>query len=137
MTKNTAYARSIQDRRQAGAAVLSLLIGVAMIGLFAPAQADCMRDYKGRVVCDRGQCARNSHGLVYCSRYEDGTAVRTRYGEIVCAKGECVRNRQGEIVCSARLGGAAMKDRLGKVTCEGGCEKASLRMCGNNSAGLE
>lgn len=110
-----------------------LLAAIILFGSFSPARADCMRDWKGRVVCGQGQCARNSHGEVYCSRYEDGAAIKNRYGEVVCGKGECVRTIKGDIVCSARAGGAALKSSRGQVRCEGGCEWASVRFCEQNN----
>ena len=110
-----------------------LLAGVSLVSLSAPVQADCMRDLKGRVICDRGQCVSDLHGMVYCSRYEDGAALMTRHGKVVCGKGQCVTTLKGDIICAAQPGGAAMTDLYGKVTCEGGCEGASLTLCGQNS----
>ncbi len=92
-----------------------------------------MHDLKGRVICDRGQCVSDRHGMVYCSRYEDGAALITLHGKVVCGKGQCVTTLKGDIICAARPGGAAMADLHGKVTCEGGCERASLTLCGKNS----
>ena len=132
-TLPTTTARSKIDKRHAVMAFCALLTGVIFFGSFAPVQADCKRDWKGRIICDRGQCVSDLHGVVYCSRYEDGAALTTLYGEVVCGKGECVTTLKGDIICSARPGGAAMKDLYGKVTCEGGCERASLRLCGQNS----
>jgi hypothetical protein len=129
----TATARSKVDKRHSVKAFCALLAGVVVYASSAPVLADCMRDLKGRVICDRGQCIRDFHGMVYCSRYEDGAVLKTRYGEVVCGKGECVTTIKGDIICSARPGGAAMKDLYGEVTCEGGCERASLRLCGQNS----
>lgn len=92
-----------------------------------------MRDIEGKVICDRGRCTRNLHGEVYCSRYEDGSAIRNRDGDIVCSKGTCVFTIKGDIICSSRPGGAAMKDLEGNVTCERSCERASTSLCGNRS----
>lgn len=89
-----------------------------------------MRDIRGRIVCDRGQCATDLHGAVFCSRYEDGAALKTLKGEVVCGKGACLTTIEGEIVCSARPGGAAMMDLRGEVVCEGGCEPGSASFCG-------
>ena len=119
--------------RCAAKSFCALLAGVILLGLFTSARADCMRDLKGRVICDRGQCASNSHGEVYCSRYKDGAAVKDRFGKVFCAKGACVTTIKGDIICSARPGGAAMQDLRGRVTCEGRCERASVGLCGNNS----
>ena len=132
-TLQTASGRSKVSKRHVLKALCALLAGVVMFASSAPVHADCMKDRKGRVICDRGECVRDSHGQVYCSRYEDGAAIKTRYGEVVCGKGECVITIEGDIICSARPGGAAMKDLYGKVTCEGGCERASLRLCGQSS----
>jgi hypothetical protein len=129
----TTIARSKVDKRHAVMAFCALLTGVVMFASSGSALADCMRDLKGRVVCGQGQCVRDLHGVVYCSRYKDGAALITLYGEVVCGKGECVTTIEGDIICSARPGGAAMSDLYGKVTCEGGCERASLRLCGQNS----
>jgi len=43
-----------------------------------PAFADCLRDRKGKVICDRGACLRDSRGRVFCSAYEDGAVVKDR-----------------------------------------------------------
>lgn len=136
-TPPSTTARSNVDKRRTVMAFSTLLTGVILFGSFAPVQAECMRDWKGRVICDRGQCVSDLHGVVYCSRYEDGAALKTLYGEVVCSKGECVTTLKGDIICSARPGGAAMKDLYGKVTCEGGCERASLSLCGQNSGALQ
>jgi len=125
-------ARHRRARPALGAAAAGLLLAA---GLPAPAVADCMRDRDGQVVCDRGQCVRDRYGWVYCSAFEDGSALTTRTGEVVCARGQCVITLEGEIICSARPGGAAMKDIYGRVTCEGGCERASMALCGERSAG--
>ena len=111
-----------------------LLASLALLSTLTSAQADCLRDRTGQVICDRGQCARSSHGAVRCSRFEDGAALRDRYGDVVCGKGSCVKTRTGVILCAKRPGGAAAADRYGDVTCEGGCEDASARFCGPNDA---
>lgn len=122
-----------QRNRWGAVKILGLLLaGVILLSPVAPAQADCMRDLKGRVVCDRGQCAVDSHGVVHCSRYKDGAAILNLYGQVVCGKGQCVTTLKGDIICAARPGGAAMQDWRGKVTCEGGCERASAKLCGPN-----
>jgi hypothetical protein len=110
-----------------------LAFAAVLFGSPGPAQADCMTDIEGRVICDRGQCMRNIHGEVYCSRYKDGAAMLDGHGGIVCGKGDCVVTIEGDIICSARPGGAAMMDLYGKVTCEGGCERASVSLCGSRS----
>lgn len=126
----TAAAQAKAGRRFAATALYALMVGAVLFGSSTPALADCMRDRMGRVVCDRGPCARDSHGQVYCSAYEDGTAIRNRFGDVVCGKGACVTTLEGKIICAARPGGAAMRDSRGRVTCEGGCELASPALCG-------
>ena len=53
-----------------------LLAGIVLFGSVAPAHADCMRDLKGRVVCDRGQCVSDRHGVHCWIPVEERLAIR-------------------------------------------------------------
>ena len=112
-------------------AIRIVLISVAVLslGVSADAVADCLRDRSGDVVCGSGQCMRTSRGEVYCSRYKDGGAAKTRFGDVFCGKGQCTRTRRGEVICSTQVGGAVAKNIKGEVRCTGRCERGSAAMC--------
>ncbi len=101
----------------------------------AQALADCQKNYKGEVICGRGDCQRDRYGNVACSAYRDGAAVRSRTGEIVCGKGRCIATSDGEVYCSTVPGGAVVKDRFGEPRCEGSCEAATVENCVAEPAG--
>jgi hypothetical protein len=92
------------------------------------ANANCIRDQDGRVVCGGGQCERDSHGKVYCAQ-PGGGAMKGRYGEVQCGVGYCARNRDGEVWCSRRRGGGAALDSYGEVKCLDGCHRGSAERC--------
>ena len=59
---------------------------VAVVGLILAsgmANADCMKNGKGEVVCGKGECQRDRRGVVLCSAFRKGSAVRTSDGKIV------------------------------------------------------
>lgn len=112
-----------------------MLFILALVAGPASAGADCMKNRESQVICGRGQCGRTQEGKVFCSRYEDGTVVRTRYGRVLCGKGKCVTTSDGEVFCSTVEGGSALKDLNGNVRCEGECEPGSMHLCESNPAG--
>ena len=63
--------------------------GLLMIAFLmtASASADCTKDLRGEVYCGAGQCMADRDGIVWCSRYDDGDAVRTE-GQVLCGKGQ-------------------------------------------------
>jgi len=88
-----------------------------------------MRDMFGTVVCGKGECAKDVHGIVYCSKYRNGGATRDLLSPVVCGKGKCIKSPSGIIYCSRVEGGWVKIDSQGRVVCEGGCERASSSMC--------
>jgi hypothetical protein len=110
---------------------LNVLIRLAlplMLLALSSAEANCIRDQDGRVVCGGGQCERDSHGRVYCAQ-PGGGAMKGRYGQVLCGIGYCARNRDGEVWCSTRRGGGAAVDSYGRVKCLDGCHPASSDYC--------
>ena len=99
------------------------------------ADADCMKNSGGEVICGKGECQRDRSGRVRCSMYHDGGAVRDRHGEILCGRGECVTTSRGEVYCSTVWRGAAEVDRYGVPRCEDRCEPASPDYCEAKPAG--
>ena len=97
--------------------------------------ADCMKDRSGDVICGKGECLHDRYGVVYCSAFRKGSAIRTSFGNIVCGKGHCVKDRYGEVFCSTEPEGDAVKNRYGEPRCEGLCERASADYCEMTSAG--
>lgn len=110
---------------------MKYLITLSLLSILfaAPgANANCIRDQDGRVVCGGGQCERDRYGKVYCAQ-PGGGAMKDRYGEVVCGIGYCARNRDGEVLCSVRPGGGAALDSYGQVKCLDGCHRATAERC--------
>jgi hypothetical protein len=108
------------------------------MALLMPAitSADCIKDLRGEVYCGAGGCKADRNGIVWCSRYLDGDAVRTE-GQVLCGKGRCAKDREGQVYCSSEVGGAVLKDSRGRVRCYGQCEPATAENCENTRADSE
>jgi hypothetical protein len=92
----------------------------------------CLADRHGVVICGRGDCAKDTAGKVFCSKYLFGGARVDQHGNVVCGKGQCLAGTKfKEHFCSAVESGGADVDRFGVVKCYGGCEPASALMCEN------
>ena len=108
------------------------LVIIAVTGLTlaaGAANADCMKNLNGEVICGKGECRRDLRGMVFCSAFRRGSAVRASDGMILCGKGDCVRTSSAEVYCSTVEEGTAVKDRYGHPRCEGRCEPASVDYC--------
>jgi hypothetical protein len=79
------------------------------------------------------RCAKDSLGMVYCSKNPGGSAMQDSLGMVVCGKGECDKGSLGMIECSREAGGGAIRGNLGMVECTGGCESASSSNCVSGS----
>ena len=112
-------------------------IAVALLGftLVSSADAACLKDAKGEVICGAGPCARDQRGDVYCASLRFGSAFRTRDGWISCGTGQCTATRDGNYVCSDVEGGCRGQAGGGTVRCEGNCEYASWQFCERVPAG--
>jgi hypothetical protein len=110
-----------------GAAALTIAFGVAT--------ADCMQNRNGDLICGKGECQRDRKGMVVCSAFRNGSAIRTIDGRILCGKGACVKTFQGEVFCSTVEEGFADKDMHGVPRCEGQCEPAAVDYCEAKPAG--
>ncbi len=75
------------------------------------------------------ECAANSVGTVYCSKYTNGGATTNGVGTVVCGRGQCRRNSVGSVKCSRVEGGGAAVNSVGMVKCVGGCEPGQNIMC--------
>ena len=102
--------------------------------LASSASADCAKDLRGEVYCGGGRCLADREGSVWCSRFYQGDAVRTRDGKVLCGKGRCARNLRGQIFCSSEVGGAVLLDSEGRVRCYGRCEQAASEWCEHTAA---
>ena len=91
--------------------------------------ADCAADLYGEMVCGMGQCQRDQYGTVFCSRFNNGGALRDSYGAVYCGIGDCARDQYGKVYCSKVVGGGAARDRNGEVKCAGGCEPGRIENC--------
>ena len=93
--------------------MLKGLIAVALLAfmLVPGADAACLKDAKGEVICGAGQCARDQRGDVYCASLRFGSAFRTRDGWISCGTGQCTATRDGNYVCSDVEGGVPWSSR--------------------------
>ena len=112
--------------------VVAMLVGFA---LFSQAEAACLKDQRGEIICGAGPCGRDQRGDVYCAQLRFGSAFRTREGWIYCGKGQCMTNRQGQYICSDVEGGAVVKQSDGTIRCEGACEYATYELCERLPAG--
>ena len=74
-------------------------------------------------------CAPDSIGTVYCSKYSGGGAEANSIGTVYCGKGQCKSDSIGTVYCSKTPGGGAGVDSIGTVRCVGGCERGSRTMC--------
>jgi hypothetical protein len=108
---------------------------VALTITFGVATADCMQNRKGDLICGKGQCQRDRKGMVLCSAFHNGSAVRTIDGRILCGKGACVKTLKGQVFCSSVEEGFADKDMHGVPRCEGQCEPAVVDYCEAKPAG--
>ncbi len=108
------------------------IIALTIIGFAA--SADCTTDAYGKVYCGGGRCSRDQNGAVWCSRFYQGGAQKTRDGRVLCGKGQCAKSIRGEIFCSSVVGGAVLKDSKGRVRCAGQCERATSEHCENTRA---
>jgi len=115
------------------------LAGICLFGMMSLIQpitsADCLKDRYGEIYCGAGRCLTDSEGIVWCSRYYDGDAVRTSEGQVLCGKGQCTKRSDGSVFCSTEIGGAVLVDSAGNARCYGQCEPASVMMCENTRAG--
>lgn len=93
------------------------------------AYADCAADLYGEMVCGMGKCKRDQYGNVFCSRFNNGGALRDGYGTVYCGIGDCARDQYSKVYCSKVVGGGAARDRYGKVKCAGGCEPGHIENC--------
>lgn len=99
------------------------------------ANADCMMNRDGDVMCGRGECQRDRFGAVLCSAFRNGSALRMSNGRIICGKGQCAKTVAGEVFCSIVVEGSVLKDMHGVIHCEGQCERASVDYCEATPAG--
>jgi len=74
-------------------------------------------------------CAPDSIGTIYCSKYPGGGAEADSIGTVYCGKGQCKADSIGTVYCSKTPGGGAGVDPIGTVRCTGGCERGSRDMC--------
>jgi len=110
-------------------------LGVAVLtSIGFTASADCRTDTTGDAYCGRGSCIAARNGVIWCSRFFQGGAHRTRDGKVVCGKGQCEKSSRGEIYCSSVTGGAVLKDSKGLVRCTGQCERGSSAYCEHTRA---
>lgn len=116
--------------------IKSLIVPVLLsLTLLSQAEAACLKDHRGEVICGAGACARDRSGEVYCAQLRFGSVLRTRDGLIVCGRGQCTTNRRGDYVCSDVEGGSVVKQLDGTVRCAGTCEDASAERCERVPAG--
>ena len=71
--------------------------------------ADCAADMYGEMICGMGKCERDQYGTVFCSRFNNGGAVRDGYGNVYCGVGDCARDQYGKVYCSKVVGGGAAR----------------------------
>ena len=109
--------------------LLTALFGLFLFPYMPVAVAECAPNIHGEMICGMGKCERNQYGTVFCSRYNQGGAVRDGYGTVYCGIGDCARDQYGKVYCSKYVGGGAARDSYGKVKCAGECEAGRLDYC--------
>jgi hypothetical protein len=114
--------------------VVLMTLGVLGLAPASTADAACLKDMRGEVICGTGPCGRDQRGDVYCAPVRFGSAFRTRDGWIYCAHGQCLADRNG-YVCSDVEGGSVVRLIDGTTRCEGNCTYASWEMCERIPAG--
>ncbi len=105
--------------------IVMLLLGCQIESTYA----DCAADLYGEMVCGMGQCERDQYGKVFCSRFNNGGALRDGYGAVYCGIGDCARDQYSKVYCSKVVGGGAARDRYGEVKCAGSCEAGRIEYC--------
>lgn len=106
---------------------LNILLLAALLYSIS-ANADCVTNQSGNVVCGAGQCEIDQFGTVYCAE-PGGGAIKDRNGNVQCGVGYCESDALGKIWCSKKSGGGAKIDSHGKVKCLGGCAAGAANLC--------
>lgn len=109
--------------------LITIMSGMILILYLPQAAAECASNIHGEMICGMGKCERDQYGTVFCSRYNQGGAVRDGYGTVFCGIGDCARDQYGKVYCSKYVGGGAARDSYGKVKCAGECEAGRLDYC--------
>lgn len=113
--------------RKAKLAILVFTIGLVLIS--NQVSAYCAADMYGEVICGMGECERDQYGVVFCSRFNNGGAIRDGYGNVYCGIGDCAKDQYGKVYSSKVVGGGAARDRYGEVKSDGGCEPGRVDYC--------
>ncbi len=108
-------------------AVTILLLFLSSL-FYLNANADCVRDSTGNVVCGKGQCRRAGDFKIFCAD-AGGGALQNRNYIVECGIGYCEKDDKGNVWCSKEPGGGAERDAYGKVVCFGGCAPGSSELC--------
>ena len=106
--------------------ILAIFLSVLIVPISA--NADCIKDEQGKMVCGKGQCETDRYKTIFCAD-TGGGAVRDRYDNVQCGVGACVRDNQDQVWCSKEPGGTATLDSSGKAKCAVGCEPGSKKLC--------
>ncbi len=75
----------------------AVVIGLLLAG--SPAEADCIKNQYGKVVCGKGQCETDTYGKVFCAE-AGGGAVKDKYGKVQCGVGYCAKDYLEQVWCS-------------------------------------
>jgi hypothetical protein len=110
--------------------ILRFIFTGLILGQFmSVVMAECAPNIQGEMVCGMGKCERDQYGTVFCSRYNQGGAVRDGYGTVYCGIGDCARDQYGKVYCSKYVGGGAARDSYGEVKCAGECDTGRTEYC--------
>ncbi len=107
--------------------VISMIMFLTL-ALSVNANADCVKNQYGKVVCGKGQCETDRYGKVFCAE-NGGGAIKDKHGDVQCGVGYCAKDYLDEVWCSKEKGEAAAVDLHEKVKCLGGCEPGSSKLC--------
>ncbi len=104
------------------------VILLASLAVPIGANANCINDLYGNVVCGKGQCEADRFGKIYCAD-AGGGAMKDQFANVQCGVGYCAKDKFGHVWCSKEPGGGAATDSTGKVKCLGGCDEGSPSQC--------
>jgi hypothetical protein len=110
---------------------LKKIIFTILLSTFAlsvSANADCIKNKFGNVVCGKGQCETDVSGKILCADIGGG-AIRDQHGNVLCGVGNCAKDLSGHVWCSKEPGGGAAVDAYGKVKCLSGCDEGASTLC--------
>lgn len=107
-----------------------IVVAVASLMVTHLAQADCVMNIRGEVLCPPpdSACTQDIRGEWWCSPTGGGIAL-DRYRTPVCGAGACTTDLRGDVRCSTQARGSVALNRYREAECTGGCMAAQAALC--------